>query len=488
ESSLIDVLWRRASSQGEEEAYVFLADGEEVGERLTYGELGSRVRGVAEALSALSGAGERALLLYPPGLEFAVGFLACLASGVVAVPAYPPASRRHLPRLASMVEDARPALVLSSSSLGSKLHRSLSALPSLGGARWLLTDEIGGSPGWSGRRPSRSDLAFLQYTSGSTSSPKGVMVSHGNLLANEALIQRAFGLDGSAVVVGWLPLYHDMGLIGNLLQPLYLGGRCVLMSPVSFLQRPVRWLRAISRFGGTVSGGPNFAYELCVRKVGEEDRSGLDLSSWRLAFSGAEPVRAATLDRFASAFSGCGFRYRSFYPCYGLAESTLMVSGGDAESPPVVVEVEASALARDEVREAAGSGRALVGCGRAGSGLEVAIVDASTGVRLGEDRVGEIWVSGSSVAQGYWRRASATARDFGARPAGEGDSVRYLRTGDLGFVRGGELFVTGRLKDLIIIRGRNHYPQDLEASAEASHPSLRPGCGAAVSVEVAGEE
>jgi acyl-CoA synthetase (AMP-forming)/AMP-acid ligase II/acyl carrier protein len=289
------------------------------------------------------------------------------------------------------------------------------------------------------------------------------------------------------VVVGWLPLYHDMGLIGNVLQPLYVGARAVLLSPLTFLQRPALWLAAVARYRATTSGGPNFAYDLCARKVGEEEKAGLDLSSWSVAFNGAEPVRAETVERFAAAFAPCGFRRAAFFPCYGLAEATLFVTGGAPGAGPVIRPVDAAALERHQVADAppGAPGRALVGCGRAAAGQAVRIVDPESGAPCAPGRVGEVWVAGPSVAAGYWGRPEETARTFGARLAGEGP---FLRTGDLGFLADGELFVTGRRKDLIILRGRNHYPQDLERTAEASHPALRPGCGAAFGVDRDGEE
>ncbi|MEO6192910.1 MAG: AMP-binding protein, partial [Thermoanaerobaculia bacterium] len=306
-----------------------------------------------------------------------------------------------------------------------------------------------------------------QYTSGSTAAPKGVMVSHGNLLHNERMIGAAFGMDEESVVVGWLPLYHDMGLIGNVLQPLHAGGRCVLMSPVSFLQRPMRWLEAISRYRGTVGGGPNFAYELCARKASPEALAGLDLSSWQVAYNGAEPVRASTLERFAEVFAPSGFRKEAFYPCYGLAEATLFVTGGVSGVAPRV----------DDRR---------VSCGYAWMGQRLVVADPETGTERGAGEEGEVWISGPSVARGYWENPEGTARDFNAFLAtGEGP---FLRTGDLGYLAGGELYVTGRLKDLIILRGRNHYPQDIELTAERAHVDLQPGGGAAFSVEVGGEE
>src|SRR4051794_33601839 len=347
-ATIAGLLRARAAERPAQVAFTFLADGEAEGGSLTYGELDRRAAGVAAALAASVPPGERALLLYPPGLDFIVAFFGCLYAGVVAVPAYPPRPNdRSQSRLRAIAHDATPRAALTTAAIlaGAVEPRGLLAVaPELGGLRWIATDPlvgplVGSSSGGEGSpafEPDPESLAFLQYTSGSTAAPKGVMVTHANLLHNERMIGAAFDMDESAVVVGWLPLYHDMGLIGNVLQPLHAGGRCVLMSPVAFLQRPLRWLEAISRFRGTVSGGPNFAYELCLRKATPEALLGLDLASWRVAFNGAEPVRAATLERFAAAFAPCGFRASSFYPCYGLAEATLFVTGGEPGKAPRV--------------------------------------------------------------------------------------------------------------------------------------------------------
>ena len=474
--TLVEVARRRAAEHPERLVYTFLTDGEEEGARLSYGELDLRARAIAAHLQGLGvERGERALLLFPPGLDFVTAFLGCLYAGVVAVPAYPPRSRRLLPRLQAVAADARPRVALTVAALLPRLSQAAAELPGLEGVTLVATDGIdsGEADGFRPPELRPADLAFLQYTSGSTSTPKGVEVTHGNLVHNEEMIRRAFGQSEESVVVGWLPLYHDMGLIGNVLQPLYVGGRCVLMSPVAFLQRPRRWLEAISRYRATTSGGPDFAYELCVRRIGEPERRGLDLASWRVAYDGAEPVRVETLERFAAAFAPAGFRSQAFYPCYGLAEATLFVTGGRAGAGASVLEIE---------------GRPRVGCGAPWLGQEVAIVDPESRLRVAGERVGEIWVAGPSVAAGYWGQPEATERDFRARLVGEEDGGPWLRTGDLGQLSGGELFVTGRLKDLIILRGRNLYPQDLEATAAASHPALAAGGGAAFSVEVAGEE
>ncbi|HXU43886.1 MAG TPA: fatty acyl-AMP ligase, partial [Thermoanaerobaculia bacterium] len=483
--NLVDLLRARSLERPAEPSYLFLADGETEAEALRFADLDARARAIAAELAALGAAGERVLLLFPPGLDFVAAFFGCLYAGATAVPAYPPRPNRPQPRLRSIARDASPKVALANAALVAAREGLAAQVPELAGVAWLAADAVDPSAAGDWRPPELSpeSLAFLQYTSGSTATPKGVMVSHGGLMANEELIRRAFGQSAESVIVGWLPLYHDMGLIGNVLQPLYAGGRCILMSPLAFLQRPARWLEAISRYRATTSGGPNFAYELCLKKASDERIAGLDLSSWTVAFNGAEPVRADTLDRFAARFAPCGFRREALFPCYGLAEATLFVTGGSPGAGPVVGSFAAGEIEQGRALE--GGDRRLVSSGRAGAAHEVAIVDPETRERLDPGRIGEIWVAGPSVAAGYWNRQEATAESFAARTAdGAGP---FLRTGDLGFLRSGplgaELFVTGRIKDLIIVRGRNHYPQDLELTAERSHPALRPGCGAAFSVE-----
>jgi len=486
---LIDALHQQALSRPRQTAFTFLTSSGTA--ECSYGDLDRRARAIAARLQQLAGAGERALLVYPPGLEFVAAFLGCLYGGVIAVPAYPPTSERTLPRLLAIAGDARPAFALTSTELLGKLAPLTARLAGTGEPTWMATDRIDAdsADGWRDPRPGPGAPAFLQYTSGSTAAPKGVVVTHDNLLHNEEMIRRAFGQSERSIVVGWLPLYHDMGLIGNVLQPLYLGARCILLPPFDFLKRPRLWLETISRYRATTSGGPNFAYDLCVRKIAEGEREGLDLSTWEVAFNGAEPVRPHTLERFARAFAAQGFRREAFYPCYGLAEATLLVSGGGKGRPPIIASWDSAALERHDVVPASpgAPGRRLAGCGHEWAEQRLAIVDPDSGLPAGEGRVGEIWVSGPSVAPGYWQCPETTARDFGARLAGTGEGP-FMRTGDLGFVRDGELFVTGRLKDLLIIRGRNLYPQDIELTVEQSHPALRRGCGAAVAVDRGGEE
>lgn len=488
-ATLIELLRYRAFSQPDKIAYTFLQNDDDAVD-LTYAELDSQAQKIAAYLQTTQKASkERVLLLYPPGLEYIAAFFGCLYAGAVAVPAYPPRPNRSLYRLQSIVADAEASIVLTNTKVLSNLERQLSECPDLKALNWLATDSIDDNLAHRWQQPDldTDSLAFLQYTSGSTGSPKGVMVSHGNLLHNQKMIQAGFGHTEKTIFVGWLPLYHDMGLIGNVLQPLYLGIRCILMSPVAFLQRPIRWLQAISDYKGTTSGAPNFAYELCMRKLTDEQLSSLDLSSWDLAFNGAEPVKKETIEKFASTFAPCGFRKQAFYPCYGMAETTLFVSGGAKTDAPVYITVLASELAQNRIVVAPQSEETttLVGCGKTYMNQQIAIVNPDL-IACDADRVGEIWVSGASIAQGYWNRPELTEQVFHAHLADSKNS--FLRTGDLGFIHNGELFITGRLKDLIIIHGRNHYPQDIEMTVANSHEALIPGAGAAFSVDIKGEE
>ncbi len=397
---------------------------------------------------------------------------------------------RSVERLRAIVADADARIALTTEQVLARFESRAAGSGELGALRLLATESLdeGAADAWKEPAVDGGTLAFLQYTSGSTGVPKGVMLTHENLLHNQEMIRLAFRQTAESVIVGWLPLYHDMGLIGNVLQPLYVGARCVLMTPMAFLQKPARWLQAVTRYRATTSGGPNFAYQLCVAKITQEEREGLDLSSWDAAFNGAEPVRAETLRGFAETFASCGFRREAFYPCYGLAEATLFVSGGQAAREPVVVNARASALEAgraEVVPEGEADARALVSCGGAFLGQRVAVVEPGTSRRCAEGQVGEVWVKGPSVAAGYWARPDESEATFQAYTAGDGAGP-FLRTGDLGFLLDGELYVTGRLKELIIIRGRNLYPHDIERAAETSHSLCRHGCGAAFAVE--GEE
>ncbi|MFW6070531.1 MAG: fatty acyl-AMP ligase, partial [bacterium] len=490
--TLVALLRARAAQNPEKLAYIFLEDGESDEIRITYGELDRRARAIAAWLQQQDAAGERALLLYPPGLDYIAAYFGCLYAGVVAVPAYPPRLNRPSPRIEGIVTDAQATLALTTSTILHKLERRFEHMPALAALRWLNSDDLPPDveEAWTQPTIDADTLAFLQYTSGSTSAPKGVMVTHGNLMHNLGLIQRGFDIDSRARGVFWLPSYHDMGLIGGVLEPMYVDGLSVLMAPAAFLQRPVRWLQALSRYEGTTSGAPNFAYQMCIDKVSEEQCAELDLSRWAIAFCGAEPIRRETLAQFAEKFAPYGFSAEAFYPCYGLAEATLLVSGGDGPGAPRALRLRSDALAVDRVEVAAEDEEqapTIVSCGYSRDEQQIRIVDPQTLTECGPDQVGEVWVAGGSVAQGYWGQQQATAETFQARLADSGEGP-FLRTGDLGFLHEDELYVTGRLKDLIIIRGRNYFPNDIEKTVAESHEAFEMGMGAAFSVMVEGRE
>jgi acyl transferase domain-containing protein/acyl-CoA synthetase (AMP-forming)/AMP-acid ligase II/acyl carrier protein len=472
-------------------AFRFLIEGETEEARVTYEELEAQARAIAASLASHRAAGERALLVYPAGLEFIAAFWGCIYAGVIAVPVFPARLHRQLPRLLAIAADCDAKFVLTTTKIRGQSEDLFKRAPELKKLHWLASDDVPSALAaeWKDPGANLETLAFLQYTSGSTSAPRGVMVTHGNLLHNLSCLRQVFGFSRESVGVTWLPHYHDMGLIGGLLQPLYAGGEMIVMSPSSFLQRPLRWLAALSRYRATTMVAPNFAYELCAQKISAENRAGLDLSMIQVALCGAEPVRPDTLTQFAAAFGPCGFRTEAFRPAYGLAESTLIVSGHSAGGAPVTRYVQADALQRHRVEpvpSGAAGGRTLIGCGGVAPGLKVVMVDPETRRPCAADGVGEIWISGPSVAKGYWNKPAETEQTFGARlESGDGP---FLRTGDLGFLDNGQVFVTGRLKDLIIIRGSNHYPQDLEHTVERSHRALRPASGAAFSIESDGAE
>ncbi len=491
-STLVDLVLHRAKCQPRDTAFLYLLDGENEQISLTNAELDRRARAVGAWLESLDLVGERALLLYPPGLEFIEAFFGCLYAGVIAVPVYPPRRNRSLSRIQAIADDAEAKVALTTDLVLRRVEPLIDDTPHLKNLTWLTTDHVpeGMDQRWDKPDVHGDTLAFLQYTSGSTGTPKGVVLNHANLIHNSALIAYAFEHTRSGLGVFWLPSYHDMGLIGGILQPLYVGRPNILMSPMSFLQKPYRWLSAISRFGATTSGGPNFAYDLCVRKVTPEQRATLDLSRWQVAFNGAEPVREDTIEQFCEYFAPAGFRREAFYPCFGMAEATLMVSGGFAKSPPIIGWFDAAALTENRVvvsEKGRDGARALVGCGQTMRDQEVVIADPEAMTRSPADRVGEIWVRGPSIAQGYWHQPEATRATFQSHLRDSGDGP-FLRTGDLGFLQNGELFITGRLKDLIIFRGVNIYPQDIEHTVEVSHPYLLQNSGAAFTVEKEGQD
>ncbi|MEU5266064.1 fatty acyl-AMP ligase [Amycolatopsis sp. NPDC021455] len=475
--SLVELARLRARRDGDREAFRFLRD--ETTETLTCDGIDRAARSIAVTLRDLLGgtaAGERVLLLYPPGLGFIPALFGCFYAGAVAVPApVPDANRIQGLRLAHILADAAASVVLTDSAGLPLIEESLRAA-GVTGVTCVATDgELPGDAAtWTEPVLRRQDLAVLQYTSGSTSDPKGVMVSHGNLLANCALIQRSLGSGRQTRFCGWLPFYHDMGLVGAVLHTFFCGGWAVFLSPVTFLKRPLRWLRAIDEYRADLSVAPNFAYEMCVRKVTDEQVASLDLDSWTAAMNGSEPISAETLAAFADRFAPAGFAAEAVYPCYGMAETTLFVTGDRRDRRHVVRRVDADALERGELAD--GHSRTLVSSGIV-TGIEVVVTDPKTAEVLPDGRIGELWIRGDSVALGYWGRPEESERRFRATTA-DGDRG-YLRSGDLGTIVDGELYVTGRIKEMLIVHGRNVYPYDIERAVRAAHPALGGGVGAA---------
>lgn len=489
----VDVLRGHAQQKPDALAFVHLSDGTQISSQITYGQLDRRARAIASVLQDRGLAGQRVLLLFPNNLNYIASFMGCLYAGVTAVPVYPPQMGRQIDRMQAIRQNCGARAMLTSRMVLSMVEARVPELIGEEAEAWIPIDDISDHAAgeWLAFTPQSDDLAFLQYTSGSTGQPKGVRITHGNLLHNQNVIQQAFRTGSETILAGWLPLYHDMGLIGNVLHSLYLGRPLYLMSPLTFLQNPLHWLQAISNFGATLAGGPNFAYELCVNKISDEGVAKLDLSTWETAFSGAEPVRTSTLQRFADKFTSAGFRMDRFVPCYGLAEATLAVSGGKASplAGPTLLSISRSALQEGQVKvlpKDHPDAQDLVACGYVGEALNLQIVDPDTAQVLGENHIGEIWVQGGSVGQGYWQQPERNREIFGAKA--QGQEGTFLRTGDLGFMHEDQLYLTGRLKDLIIIRGKNHYPQDIEHTVEQIHTELRPGAGAAVSLEKDAEE
>jgi acyl-CoA synthetase (AMP-forming)/AMP-acid ligase II len=491
-ATFTDLVRARCAESAGDDVHIQLRDTDHgpAAERLTYGDLDRAARRVAGALRAHGVEGRPVLLMYPGSLEFLKAFTGCLYSGAVAVPAPLPEghARGRLGRSSAMLRDCGAKVVLT----------DRASAPDV--ALWLATEGHGddvvcvasdalpdGDDAWQAPATGPDDLAFLQYTSGSVSEPRGVMVTHRNLMANQAALQRVLDTTRADRFGGWLPLYHDMGLIAHLLHPLWLGSASVMMSPTAFIKRPVRWLEAVDEHRVTIGGGPNFAYDLALRRVTDAQLARLDLSRWRLALNGAEPVRADTLDAFARRFAAAGLRAEAVYPCYGLAEATLVVSGGVSGEPYRRVEADAAALARDVFTPAApgAESRTVVGSGRV-TDFDVRVVDPVGYRELPAGAVGEIWLRGDSVAAGYYGRPEESEATFRAVLAGgEGG---FLRTGDLGVLHDGQLYVTGRLKEVVILNGRNVYPQDVEHAVKALHPALAAGNGAAFSVEAGREQ
>ena len=509
--TLIELLRGRATKQPEQHAYTFLIDGKKESAPLSYGELDRQARAIAAYLQQVQAKGERALLLYPQGLEVIAAFCGCLYAGVIAIPVPPPESgrlKRTLPRLRSIVKDAQASIALTNAAILSLVGNVQEEFPEFAQMRWIdtATLDVKLAENWSDPQVDKDTLAYLQYTSGSTSTPKGVMLSHFNLMHHAGYLQQACGYEPDSTTLTWMPYFHDYGLVEGLIVPLYNGTPCYVMSPFSFIKRPLQWLRNISKYKGTHSQAPNFAYDLCMRRIKPKQLAELDLSSWQAAGNAAEPINPKVMFDFVETFSPCGFQWEALSPSYGLAENTLLATTTPRGTKPVLLPIKTSEIEQNKVVVAdsveANGVRIVPGCGQKVCDMQIAIVDPHTMTLCQDDEVGEIWLSDPSVAQGYWKRPDVTKETFcaylqdtnegRATQASESNSevapLPFLRTGDLGFLHDGELFITGRIKDLIIIRGTNHYPQDIEWSVQQLHPALRPDYGAAFSIEDRGEE
>ncbi len=484
--TLADIVRGRAASGADDIAYTFLADGAADARSLTWSQLDRRASQLSALLRRQGAAGEPVLLALPSGLGFVESLFACWYAGAIAVPVSLPLHHRLKHRLDSIIADARARFAIGSVRTRERLSVAGPAGSGAPPLHWIDPDTVDDSHSNAEEADAQSQrIALLQYTSGSTGAPRGVVVTHANLMHNSALIAEACGHHSGQTIAGWLPLFHDMGLIGLVLQAAFSGQRCVFMPPERFLMRPWLWLQMISDYGACSSPAPNFAYDLCVDKVGAEQKAHLDLSCWRNALNGSEPVRPTTLARFAAAFRSSGFRSTAFFPCYGLAEATLFVTGpGDSRQFPRR-RADGTLLAGTDVG-------GHVGCGRVFKDTQIAIVDPETSIRMAGGGIGEIWLRGQSICDGYWQNPEATAATFNGRldvTGGiEGDDPAWLRTGDLGFLADGELFITGRLRDLIIVAGRNHFPIDIERTVESADPVIGASGAVAFSVDVDGAE
>lgn len=489
--TILDVVRYKSVDDREKRAFVFLSGGEKEEASLTYSELELKARMVAALLQEEKAKNQPVLLLYPPGLSYITAFLGCLFAGAIAVPTYFPGRTNIDLRVASIIKDSGAKIALANSYDSLKIEQILLFYPELKSVRLITTDNLSQplADRWKMPKITSDTIAFLQYTSGSTTSPRGVMISHANLIHNLSLIKQFLFCNSGGVGVSWLPFYHDLGLIGVILECLFTSMTCVLMSPVSFIQKPFRWLHAISHYQATHTAAPNFAYNLCIKKITEEQKKNLNLSSLQVCINGAEPINCHTLKRFTEAFFECGFRLKNFVPAYGLAESTLYVSGTQRSSGPLMIKLNESKLGENKVElleEENQRGVLLVGCGKIPPTTNIKIVDPQNGTVCLDREIGEIWISSQSTAKGYWRRHEETNTTFWNRLSGE--NGLFLRTGDLGFIYEEELFVTGRIKDIIIVRGHNHYPQDIESTVEQCHPAIKNGCCAAFSISIDEEE
>ncbi|MBV9880983.1 MAG: AMP-binding protein [Gemmatirosa sp.] len=498
DETIVAVAQRQARERPDALAYAYLEDGVVEASRLTFAELDRAARRVAAALLAVAQPGDRAVLVHETGMDFVTAFHGCLYAGIVAVPIPAPESGRvkaSLPRLRAVAADCDAQLLLGTARTHALLRESGVEPAAIGRAAWLDTGPLAADgadvvAGDALPRVTLDRIAYLQYTSGSTSTPKGVMISHGNVVRHLAEMCDGFAYDASSVSVSWMPHFHDYGLIEAFLVPLYNGTPAYFMSPAAFIKRPVSWLEAMTRYGGTHTQAPNFAYRYCVRRIGDAQKRSLDLRTMRSLGNASEPIHPGTSDEFHAAFAGCGLRRQAICPAYGLAEATLIVSTTHPTATPVVGRFRADALGRGVIvptGEPPPVGRDVAACGPRMPRTEIAIVDPETLHRAAPDRIGEVWAASDAIAEGYWRRPEESEATFRARILGEPERT-WLRTGDLGFLFEEQLYITSRRKDLVIVRGINHHPQDIEWMAQQAHAALRPGNTAAFGIDVDGEE
>jgi len=488
---MVSLLIRNAKKFEDKALYIFLDDGQNESLRLSYREVVTKSQAVGAELQKKGKKGDHILLLFPAGVEFVIALFACFIAGMVAIPAYPPRRKKVDARFLSILHDASPTCIFATLQILQDLENIDLEGAMKDGINMLAFESISEEQAneWEDPNVSKDDIVLLQYTSGSTGTPKGIMVSHGNMIHNSECIKQSFGFDENMIVVNWLPNFHDMGLIGNLIQPAYVGGSVVTMTPIKFIQDPLNWLKSITKYKGTCSGAPNFAYDYCTDKISVDHSENLDLSSLKVLYNGSEPVRKHSIERFEKHFMDAGFKAKQFFPCYGMAETVLIISGGDYTADPVYFKADAKALESNKALDATEGEeeRFLTACGFPWMGMSVTIINPETRQPSPINEIGEIWVKGGSVAQGYWNKPEETRNTFQAYIEGT-DNGPWLRTGDLGFIHEGQLYVSGRLKDLIIIRGSNFFPNDIEHSVENCHEAIRKDSSAVFSTDIDGEE
>ncbi len=488
--SLVEIISKRADLQPEHVVYRYLGDGVNETERFTFKEIDRVARSVAQELAKKLVPGDRVVLLFPQGLQYIAALYGCFYGGFIAIPAYPPRRNRKTDRLNAIIEDSGASACIATRDVFSTVERNFSDNELLSGMDWFVYEDICGleNPKALNRFPKPDEVAFIQYTSGSTGNPKGVMITHENIIYNSEFIHRSFGFDATTVGMNWLPVFHDMGLIGGIFQAAFLGLLNVGMPPVAFLKNPLNWLKAIDKYKATTGGGPNFSYDYCIQKIKPEEVVGLDLSTIKNFYCGGEPVRRKTFEAFPKAFSGAGVRTNQMFAVYGMAETTLIVTGGDPASEPEFVRVNQEALSKNRVVFVTPDekGIDLVSNGHVWMETEIVIVNPDTFSEADENSIGEVWIKGPTVAKGYWNKPEETKRTFSAYT--KSGSGPWLRSGDLGFIFEGNLYITGRLKDMIIIRGVNYYPNDIEYSVQQSHEAFKDNAGAAFSIQVDGVE